>query len=331
MEDFSSNRTEQQKAHRFEAMAEGIFARHGVDFATARRGGGWTNATWIAGGLVLRLATQPGSENLPREAKIAALLPPGVGYPRVIDSGVTGGHAWMLVKELPGHSLGAAWEDLDWEARSIAVRGLWEKAQAVHTVSAESVEGVARTRAWFNSCDSNEADESLRRVVGQGYFTYHQGAVLRRLLASFWQALPKAKLVLVHGDLTFDNAMWHEDRVSALLDFEFALTAPIELDLNTLLCQAFFPDNRQPPYSNEEAAGREKLRTAAVDLARQVIDHPGGKDLLLGYAVLLDLWRFEDYLAHPEGEGPVETWDNYRRLKSLASGGGGWLADVVRE
>ena len=299
------------------AIGASIYARHGVDFASARRGGGWSNATWIAGGLVLRLATQAENDNLTREAKIAALLPPEVGYPRVIETGITEGHAWMLVEELPGQCLGAAWERLGWDARVEAIRGLWEKARAVHTVPLESAAGVARTRAWFNSCDPAEADESLRKLVGQGHFTYHQGAVLRRYLADFWRELSNAKHVLVHGDLTFDNAMWHEDRVSALLDFEFALTAPAELDLNTLLCQALTPDNKMP--------------SAVVELARNAIDHPGGKERLLGYAVLLDLWRFELYLAHPEGEGPVEIWDNYRRLKSLATGGGGWLRDVVRD
>lgn len=328
MEERSITPSGQEQAHRLQSIAAGIFARHGIDFSTARRGGGWSNATWIAGGLVLRLSTQPDNENLTREAKIAALLPPEVGYPRRIETGVSEGHAWMLVEELPGQCLGAAWEGLDWNARVEAVRGLWQKAQAVHTVSAESAAGVARTRAWFNSCDPAEADESLRRLVGQGHFTYHQGAMLRRYLADFWRALPGSQHVLVHGDLTFDNAMWHQGRVSALLDFEFALTAPVELDLNTLLCQVLDPDG-MPPYKDEEAAGHDKLRSAAVEMARKAIDHPGGKELLLGYAVLLDLWRFELYLAHPEGEGPVETWDNYRRLRSLASGGGGWLRDVV--
>ena len=315
MEETTIVPSEQEKDLFLESIATSIFARHGVDFASARRGGGWSNATWIAGGMVLRLATQPGNENLAREGKIAALLPPEAGYPRIIETGVTQGHAWMLVEELPGQCLGAAWGGLDWDARVEAIRGLWEKAKAVHTVSVESVQGIARTRAWFNSCDPAEADESLRSLVGQGHFTYHQGAVLRRYLADFWRALPGAKHVLVHGDLTFDNAMWHTGRVSALLDFEFALTAPAELDLNTLLCQALTPDNKLPP--------------AVVEMARNAINHPGGKELLLGYAVLLDLWRFQLWLAHPEGEGPVETWDNYRRLRSLASGGGGWLRDVV--
>lgn len=315
MENTPSISTEQENQRTLEAIAAGIFARNGVDFSTARRGGGWSNATWIAGGLVLRLATQPGNENLTREAKIAALLPPEVGYPRMIETGITEGHAWMLVEELPGQCLGAAWDGLVWDARVEVIHSLWEKAQAVHTVSLESAAGVVRTRAWFNSCDPAEADEGLRKLVGQGHFTYHQGAVLRRYLADFWPELPKAKHVLVHGDLTIDNAMWHQGRVSALLDFEFALTAPAELDLNTLLCQALIPDDELP--------------SAVVEMARNAIDHPGGKALLLGYAVLLDLWRFELYLAHPEGEGPVETWDNYRRLCSLASGGGGWLRDVV--
>ena len=44
-----------------------------------------------------------------------------------------------------------------------------------------------------------------------------------------------AAWVLVHGDLHFENVMWWEGHLSAVLDFEFARRAPRDLDLATLL------------------------------------------------------------------------------------------------
>jgi hypothetical protein len=46
----------------------------------------------------------------------------------------------------------------------------------------------------------------------------------------------------------------------------------------------------------------------------------------MGYAVLLEPWLLELWLAHPEGEGPLEQWELLRRLRSLADGTGGYLA-----
>jgi hypothetical protein len=146
---------------RLSKIAAGIFSRYGVDFAMAKRAGGWTNLTWRAGGLFLRLAIRRGSENLQKEAQLVAFLPPEVGYPAILETGVSDGFEWSLAEEIPGKSLGEVWQELD-------------------------------------------------------------------------------------------------------------------------------------------------------------------GDLLRGYAILLELWMLEDWLAHPEGEGPLEGWDPYRRLASLANGKGGF-------
>jgi len=40
---------------------------------------------------------------------------------------------------------------------------------------------------------------------------------------------------LIHGDLHFENVLWNKGRVSALLDFEYATTGPIDLELDMIL------------------------------------------------------------------------------------------------
>jgi len=114
-----------------QTIALSIFTRHAVDLSTIQRAGGWTNAVWLADGLVLRLSTVRGSESLLRETRLAALFPPGVGYPTLVENGTVAGFAWTLATRLPGRSLGAAWADLRWEERVSALRGLWERAPAI--------------------------------------------------------------------------------------------------------------------------------------------------------------------------------------------------------
>jgi hypothetical protein len=77
--------------HILQPIAASIFARQGVDFATVQRAGGWTNAVWLAADLVLRLSTTTGNDSLLREARLAALFPPAVGYPTILEIGTTAG------------------------------------------------------------------------------------------------------------------------------------------------------------------------------------------------------------------------------------------------
>lgn len=313
---------------RLRRIAGDIFAHYGIDFATAKRAGGWSNATWLAGGLALRLSVRPGNETIRREARLAALLPPETGYPTILETGETEGYEWSLSKEIPGRNLGEVWPELDWDGRISALRQLWSKAQAVHTVNVAAAAGLARQRAWFNSSSAEEAGASLVRLAQQGIISPRQIDVLRETLDCFWKALPSAACVLNHGDLTIDNALYHEGQVVALIDFEFAVIAPAELDLNALVKYAYGPPETGDPFPDPDNSGRKRIRQEVAGLAKPVLAHPGGKDLLSGYAILLEVWMLADWLAHPEGEGPLEQWQPYRRLISLADGQGGYLKDL---
>ncbi len=314
---------------RLKSIAASIFTSYSVDFNTARRAGGWTNATWLAGGLVLRLSTQPGNDKIRREARLAALLPPEAGYPSIVATGETGGYEWSLSRDIPGICLGEVWPGLGWADRTSTLCQLWQKAQAVHTLDSAAVSTIARRRAWFNSNDAAEAEASATRLVEQKIITARQAEVLGAALDRFWYALPAAACVLNHGDLTLDNAIWRDGLVVSLLDFEYAVVAPAELDLNTFLKHAFAPTEIIDPLPDPGSEGVRAMRQAVAALAAPVIAHPGGPDLLLGYAILLELWQLQNWLAHPDGEGPLERWDPYLRLLSLADGQGGYLAPVL--
>ena len=62
------------KMARCARVAARAFKRRSVGFSAAERLGGWSNATWSAGGLVLRVAVEAGTEHLRREARLASVL-----------------------------------------------------------------------------------------------------------------------------------------------------------------------------------------------------------------------------------------------------------------
>lgn len=328
---FSDSGSPESADQRLYKIAADIFQQQGIDLRQARRAGGWTNATWIANGVVLRLSVRQNNSAILREAQLSSLLPPSIGYPEIIAVGKTEGYEWSLSKEITGQCLGEVWPSLDWDQRITALQQLWEKAQAVHSVDVDAAQQLARDAPWYNATRPAEAQTSTSRLVQQKLFTPRQGSVLSGILTRFWQALPFAPAVLNHGDLTLDNAMWDQGQVVALLDFEFAVMAPVELDINSVVKLAFGPTGLEDYQPERDNTGRQRLQACASALVLPVLVQPNAADLLLGYAVLLEQWLLETWLAHPEGEGPLEHWEPYRRLLSLADGQGGYLTPLLRQ
>jgi len=53
---------------------------------------------------------------------------------------------------------------------------------------------------------------------------------------------PFQATTFVHGDVTFENVLWHDGQITALLDLEWARPGPRDLDLDILLRCAAYPD-----------------------------------------------------------------------------------------
>ncbi|GGR77597.1 hypothetical protein GCM10010269_16080 [Streptomyces humidus] len=251
-------------------MAAAVFRRQGVDFRSARRAAGWTNATWIGGGVAVRIAGSAAARDLVRETELAALLPAEVGCPAVLDSGAEQGHEWVVTREIAATSLDDAWAALGGEQRVSATRQLWERARAraVHRVDREAAARVARARNPFYTRDPDEADASLARLQAAGVLSAGERVRLSAILDRHWAALDGAAPVLNHGDLSPVNALWDGSDVVSLLDFEFAVLAPVQLDLNELVKTAWAPSDRDSAPTARESADRALLQEAVTWPAR---------------------------------------------------------------
>lgn len=311
-------------------LATELLARHGVDLDQGCRAGGFSNLTWLAGGLAIRIAPEPGDNRLLREARLAAVLPALVGYPRVIDSGIRDGHAWMVTEQVPGVGLAEVWPQLSWEQRAGALAGLWQRATAIHTTDLSRVAGLAGSHSPFYAPTPTAAAMQVHQLQDQGVLGAAQGKVLLAILDRFWPALADAQVVLNHGDLSPVNALWHQGQVSALLDFEYAIIAPVELDANELLGAASNPNQEQDLLADPTGAGRRGLQEAATRIVLPVLQRPGAADRLLGYAVLLQLWATHRWLAERDDD-QEPSWKPQQGLAALAAGDGGHLASLLAE
>ena len=83
-------------------IAADIFQQYDLSFENAERAGGWTNLVWFNGDCVLRLSKQKGSGRIRRETELVKILPPSVGYPSNIATGVANEYEWSLSKRIQG-------------------------------------------------------------------------------------------------------------------------------------------------------------------------------------------------------------------------------------
>jgi scyllo-inosamine 4-kinase len=310
-------------------VAARVFERHSVDFSTAQREGGWSNATWSAGGLVLRVAVATGTEHLRREARLASVLPPEVGYPPIVESSVCEGVEWVLSGRVPGRPLNDVWPALDWAARGAALGELWAKARILHSVAPERAQAHVRDHSPLYAPDPAHAAAQLARLRQAGVLSANQVTVLSGALDRFWDARPLAPRVLNHGDLCSENALWDAGHVVALLDLEYALLAPVELDLNELVKAAYAPPETPDPLPDLDGSGLAGLRQTVADIVVDACSTPGAADRLLGFAILVDLWCTEKWLSEWQDGEPNQDWAPHLALATLADGAGGYLAPVL--
>ena len=315
---------------RVAAVAAHVLARHGIDPASARRAPGWSTLTWLAGGLAVRVAAKPGPDDLLREARLAARLPPAVGYPRLVEGGTDDGHEWLLTKEVRGANLGQHWPVLTWDERESALLELWRMAQAVHAV--ENPEVDSRPHSPFYKATPEASEAQIAALEERGVLDADQCKALRAALDSFWAALPAGRRVLCHGDLGVGNAIWRDGHVVCLLDFESAVAAPVELDAHGLLrgIDDLTDDYEGPdPPPDPTGAALRRLVEAVARSVRPALGEPGARERLRGYAVLFQLWAMLGWLTHWEPGKDYTKWKPFRMLTALASGGDAYLSPLL--
>ncbi|MDA2809800.1 aminoglycoside phosphotransferase family protein [Nocardiopsis sp. RSe5-2] len=309
-------------------MAGAILREHGEDLLGAERGRGWTNATWLADELVVRVATRPGTTDLLREVRLVGLLPEEVGYPPIVGSGVRDGHEWVLTRRVAGQNLEEVWPSLDPAARSRAVEQMWERARHIHRVDAAAAAPHARPRSPFFPRSPGEAWARLERLVAAGELTAPQAEGLGRVLDRFWAALPSAAPALNHGDLCTPNTLWRDGRVVALLDLEFAVVAPTAVDLNETVKTAFGPDGSDSADRHDGRGDRAPRRGAVARIAESALEAAGGPDVLVGYSVMLETWVLENESAADEPDR-TDRDNAAAMLAAFAEGDGGHYAPLL--
>ena len=308
-----------------EKMATDIFKQHGLKFETAERAGGWTNAVWLNGDYALRLSKKKDSDIIQREVARAKTLPPIVGYPKNITTGVADGYEWSLSMRVLGVPLSSVWDSLSWHEKAKAVKQALCIADSVHSVPVCDVESITLCSAWYNPFDKGSSLADIERYITEEIFTPKQGRNLQTILECFYEA-NHISPVLCHGDITTDNLLWHEGNVVSLLDFEHSVIAPRQLDIHSLVNLALIPYD--VILFTEEMPEAQAYVKEMIALFRPYLSTQSDKDLFMGYNVLFRQRFLEFWLANPTGE--IEQCDAYIKLALLSDGDNGYLLPLLQ-
>ncbi|WP_346772218.1 phosphotransferase [Auritidibacter ignavus] len=112
---------------------------------------------------------------------------------------------------------------------SQAVRQLWARAKIVHDATPSLRADASSHGGYIPATLDNAMTTAESAGIALGLSSTQQ-ARLRDILEEYFQASPLARQVVNHGDLALMNALWCGE-IIALLDFEFAVLGPVEIDL----------------------------------------------------------------------------------------------------
>src|SRR3954468_5746642 len=130
------------------SLAARVVAEYGGDLSRMRRALGMSNATWVGGGLAVRIAKMPLVSDMASEVALVKALPAEAGHPTILGTGTIEGHDWIVTEEVQGENLCEAWPTLTPEERQGAIRQLWARARAVHNAT-PSLRPLVRSHSGF--------------------------------------------------------------------------------------------------------------------------------------------------------------------------------------
>jgi len=191
----------------------------------------------------LRLAEGKSEADVAFEAQVICyLLDAHFPVPRLVLAG--DGRPWtevagrpaMLFAFVPGEAVDRASAGPDRCRRVGEQLGRLHELSAGFTGERENPFGPAQVAGWLTAIEASPGLDAEAK----------QALPLLREELSAAERLPGAPRGLCHGDLFIDNVLWVGDRVSYVLDWEMACTAPFAYDLAVAIDAWCFTDRHEP-------------------------------------------------------------------------------------
>lgn len=308
------------------ARALSALGQVGIPATNLHRVPSVTNEVWLTDDYVVRV-NRDASMRLRREAVLSNVLPDGVQYPGVVQYGGEPGSDWLILPRVPGRPLSRWWPTMTEDDRRSAVRQVADRLRLVHATPCPRLDGLHDVPQLLDPAERGSHAvgrllDALRRAsslphVDAGIMSEASGFVLE--LADVLD--PFDQKTLVHGDLTFENVLWDGEKVTAILDFEFARPGPPDLDLDVLLRFAALPHlHVAPDYEDQtRAEDYEALPWWLAEDYPELFAHPRQFDRTRLYSLA---WDVREMLAYPPlgSQRSLHPFHPYRRIIRVLRG-----------
>ena len=284
-----------------------------------------TNEVWLTDEHMIRLNRRHDAR-LRKEIEVARLLPPAVEYPEIVAYGGEEGDDFLVTTRPQGQVLAHAWSSLSQAQQSVAIQGLTQHMRAVHAVQLPAEVPTIADPPLLESVTRVSPTEKVvaALVLVERHAHVDAGVIneLRGLIRDLTLALePFDAPTMIHGDVHFENVLWDGKRVTGLLDYKWARTAPPDLELDVLLRYCSLPfiyvdSTRRSQVSAESHAQAPWLLAESYP---ELFNAPRQFDRLRVYSIAHDV---REVLLYPPPL-PVDRLPEhhpYRRLIRMARG-----------
>jgi hygromycin-B 7''-O-kinase len=194
----------------------------------------FSNAVWLTRDHAIHYHIIGPPGRLAHEARVAARLPPEALYPAVLAVGRDDDHDWLVTKRVPGVALSEAWPWMAPGDRRSAIHQAARALRALHRAPATDL---------VPPCLQRGEPVLIRTALLARLQTLGLPLPPNLLLAA--AAAPSS---MAHGDFSFNQILWHEGRVTALLDLEMSHAETADWDLGTFLAFCHDPVRMVPTH-----------------------------------------------------------------------------------
>ncbi len=241
---------------------------------------------WFYGPYVVRI--HPKGSGFAREATLLRYLSTGVPHSTVITSG----DSWLIQRRLPGNPLRLCWEGFDTAQKRAAAQQLAAILINLHQTRVSGMPSLSP--GWFTAILPTEIAALTARLKDQaGGDGALMDAVAHITRKTMVKITPPLRWGFIHRALNFDRILWHEDRITALLDFGSAIYAPRELELEALLrddppmLKTWLKED-YPLLLNEEGLD-QRLRLYGIERdLRRLSAHPDDQNALAHLRTMIE-------------------------------------------
>lgn len=298
-----------------------VFERHGLGpiHRMERLRGGRINAAYLVNGEWVARVRPAGKDGAAfrKERALFERLRGRVPVPEVVALDETGAAVpapCLISRRAPGETLARAWLRAGSRQREWLLAQLGELLRAVHEITFPACGDLPGGELQPSAGWSDYLDTRLRRRLAIVRALPGAPAPLLDAIEAFARrsapALAVGSARLVHRDLHFGNVLVEEDRITALLDFEAAVAAPPDYELDQLARFLRWPGLFLTDMPGVEASAFRGVWSGLQRVYPELFQAPRLATRLALYSLEYDLAALRDCL--------VGVWEDAVRRHVLA-------------